>query len=226
MPQGPGVPYSQLDANAIFQRVFDEINDRLRVDAAVTVTLGTVEVIITDVNDSIKIGDGSGLNFATVTTVGPKKGLDVNLIGGVLSLVDSTTGDPLAINPNGSINVVLQASGAPTINKNIYNEVTSIANSVSTSIVTYTVPVSKTADLKRVNVSGTNVAEYSVLVNATRIDKKRTYFGGGLNEVFDFSSFNDNGYGLIAGDQVIVKVIHSRPSLGDFNAGIQVVEIG
>jgi hypothetical protein len=55
-----------LDSNQIFQRSFDETEDRIRVDAEVTATIGTVEVIITDTDDSIKIGNGSG-DFAEVT---------------------------------------------------------------------------------------------------------------------------------------------------------------
>jgi hypothetical protein len=50
-----------LDKQQIFQRAFDPTTDRLRVDSEATVTLGTVEVIIDQTTDSIKIGDGTDL---------------------------------------------------------------------------------------------------------------------------------------------------------------------
>lgn len=59
---------TKLDANQVLKRSFDEANDRLRTDAAVSVVLGTVEVIIDHVNDSIKIGDGT--DIALVTAAG------------------------------------------------------------------------------------------------------------------------------------------------------------
>lgn len=97
-----------------------------------------------------------------------------------------------------------------------YAEITSVASSITTSILTYTVPPATTASLHNVDVSGTNIATYEVLLNTVVIDKKRTYFGGALNEVFNFNKCVD----LIAGDTLLIRVTHSRPSLGDFNARI------
>lgn len=72
-------PYTHsLDPGQCIQQSFDPINDRIRVDAQVSVTLGLVEVIISHTNDSIRLGDGTSL--VTATTVGPKVGIDVNLI--------------------------------------------------------------------------------------------------------------------------------------------------
>lgn len=61
---GPNAPYTQLDEAQVIKQVFDETNDRLRVDAEVTATIGTVEVVITDADDAIKIGNGSGQYMA------------------------------------------------------------------------------------------------------------------------------------------------------------------
>lgn len=90
MPQGPNAPYTLLDENQIIQRVFDEAGDKLRVDAQVTVNAGTAEVIISQVDDSIRLGDG--VNLITASIVGAKSGLDVNLIGGVVSGSFSSSG--------------------------------------------------------------------------------------------------------------------------------------
>lgn len=74
---------SHLDPGQIIKRAFDEANDRLRTDT--TINLGGASVEISDIDDSIKIGDGSGITFASITTIGPKRGLDVNVIGGTLT---------------------------------------------------------------------------------------------------------------------------------------------
>lgn len=73
-----------LDPGQIVKRVYDESQDRIRVDAQVTATMsGSQEVVISQYDDSIAIGDGS--NLFTGTDVNAKHGLDVNVIGGVVS---------------------------------------------------------------------------------------------------------------------------------------------
>lgn len=65
MSQNPNP--SLLDPGQIIKRAFDGTEDRLRVDAEVTATIvGPQEVIISDTDDSIKIGNGSG-TYAQVT---------------------------------------------------------------------------------------------------------------------------------------------------------------
>lgn len=73
-----------LDQQQVIQAVYDEALNRLRVDIGANITLGgDLEVFISHTDDSIRIGDGTSL--VTTTTVGPKVGLDVNLIGGTIS---------------------------------------------------------------------------------------------------------------------------------------------
>lgn len=56
----PNSSYSRLDDRLIFQRAFDESTDRLRVDAEVTATVGTMHCIIrAQDGDSIIISDGT-----------------------------------------------------------------------------------------------------------------------------------------------------------------------
>lgn len=131
--------------------------------------------------------------------------------------VDSTTG---AISQAVDAELSPELSGSVV---NTYNEITSIAASTTTSLVTYTVPVNTTAILSRIQVSGSNIATYEVLVDAAKQAKKRTYFGGSLNEVFEFG--NIGGLSLTAGQVVLVRVTHSRPMVGDFEGRIQVTEI-
>jgi hypothetical protein len=71
---------SDLDTSQVLNRVFDEPNGRLRVDANATLTTsGQLEVVIDHTEDSIRLGDGT--SFITSTTSGGKVALDVNVIG-------------------------------------------------------------------------------------------------------------------------------------------------
>jgi hypothetical protein len=132
----------------------------------------------------------------------------------------------LHINADGSINVDIGGSAAIYTIKIPYNEVNSVASGVSTTVITYTVPGTATsAFLQRVQVSGENIARYDLLINSSIVATKRTYFGGDLNATFEFQSFNNNGVPLAVGNTVVVKVLHTRPSLASFEATIQVAEV-
>ncbi len=175
---------------------------RLMVDAAVTVENANFNVQLTHLDDYPFAGD----------------------IHDSVRIGDGT--DLVQVNPDGSLNVVIVPSSSGTeVVKTIYTEVIGIAKAVDTLLVTYTVPVGKTAELLYSDFSGENISEYRILLNSVVIDKKRTYFGAGLNEEFNFKDTR-GGIPLVAGDVVEVKTIHNRPMVGDFNARIQVLEIG
>jgi hypothetical protein len=72
---------SLLDQGQIIQAVYDQVLNRLRVDIGANITLGgDLEVAIDHTTDSIRLGDG--VSLITATTIGPKTGLDVNIIAG------------------------------------------------------------------------------------------------------------------------------------------------
>ena len=75
---------SELDFAQIIKKVYDRDNEALRT----TLTAG--DLTISAATDSIRLGDGSLLN--TITTVDSKNGIDVNLIGGVVSGTFTPTG--------------------------------------------------------------------------------------------------------------------------------------
>jgi hypothetical protein len=50
-------------------------------------------------------------------------------------------------------------------------------------------------------------------------------FGGDLTGEFNFTTGNDSGYLLSAGDVVSVQVYNSRPMAATFEARIQVLQI-
>ena len=68
---------SKLDPGGVLKAAFDDSTQALRTTAA------PVELAIDAATDSIRIGDGTKLT--TTTTVGSQVGLDVNLVGGVVS---------------------------------------------------------------------------------------------------------------------------------------------
>lgn len=121
---------SKLDAAQIIRRAYEDDKNRIRVDAEVEATIGSVDVIIdASSGDNIAIADETGTNY-------------------------------LAINPDGSINVVLENSGLTT--KNIFDEVTGVVSGVTTVIASYTAIAN--TKLLRVSVGGTNVAAYSIYI--------------------------------------------------------------
>jgi hypothetical protein len=137
--------------------------------------------------------------------------------------IHDSNGDELKINTDGSINVsVVNASNG--ITRSIFNEISPISSNSPTSLVSYTVPLSKTAILDKIVVSGENIAKFEVYINSNKVDVTRTYFGSELNGLFDYSS-NNSGYTLQQLDLVEVVVTHFRPDSARFEGRIQVVEI-
>lgn len=131
--------------------------------------------------------------------------------------------DTMAVNPDGSINV--QVGPLPYEPIFVYNAVSGVAANVATNIISYTVPAGKTGYLQKVYVSGENIAKYTIRVNATIIDVARTYFGQSLDKCLEYASSTNNlGYEVGAGDVITVQVLHTRPSLAEFNGRIQVLE--
>lgn len=194
---------------------------RLAVDAAITVP--TLDVELSPDRDGVYIGNQ---NNSYKLEIQPDGSIDVNVT--LTAAADSVAigdghGNILAINPDGSVNVNLVQSNPGEL-KSFYNEVTSLASGILTTIQTYTAPVGRKSYFQKVEYSGTNIAEYTVYINASVEGKKRTYFGAELNGEIKFVE-TGTGLPLQVGDVVTVKVIHSRPDLGDFNSRIQVIEV-
>lgn len=74
----------RFDGFQVLRSVFDVDKNCLRVCVVEGTTGGGdgFEVVISHTNDSIRLGDGS--NYFTSTTIGPKNGLDVNVINSVV----------------------------------------------------------------------------------------------------------------------------------------------
>lgn len=203
---------TKLDANQVLKQAYDEPNQRLRVDAQVSATISDVRIEDSD-GDELKVNSDGSLN--------------VNLAGGSLDVeIDAADGDNIAIsdgtnslivNPDGSINVV---SNVTTLDpKNIYAEILGIASGVTTDILSFTATTDGILSL--VSVSGTNIAEYMLEVNSVIQSKSRTYFGSSLDREIKFG----DGFKFNIGDVIKIRVVHQRPSLGNFNTTISYKEI-
>lgn len=137
----------------------------------------------------------------------------------------SDCANDLKINPDGSINVVVEQEPTPSA-ENItitYNESAPVASGLQTDILFYSVPVGQTATLQRVFASGENIAKFDVLVNGVVIATERTYFGSALDVNFLFNSSNGLGTLLNSGDIVTVRVLHNRPNTALFEATLEII---
>ena len=196
---------------------------RLAVDANFTAQNVDAQVELDFTEDSVSIGDADTGNTLAIEADGSiNANINVDAASGDnIAISDGT--DTLAVNPDGSINVNLTQSNPGTLST-IYDEITSVATSVLSTIQTFTAQVGVTTYLQKVEVSGSNIAEYTVEINSVVEDKKRTYFSGPLNAEFRFVE-TGTGLPLQVGDVVRVRVIHSRPDTGDFNSRIQIIEV-
>lgn len=108
------------------------------------------------------------------------------------------------------------ATSDPSIES--FGEATAVASGVETTILSYV--VSGVFHLVRIEVSGTNIASYSVYYDGVRSNKLITYFGGSLSGVMDYSN-GQAGIQVPTGTIITIKVLHNRPDVGDFTARLQ-----
>lgn len=95
-----------------------------------------------------------------------------------------------------------------------YGSVSSVSSGVLTTIASKLTLVS--TKVMRIVFSGTNIAEYTVLVGSNVVAKQRTMFGSDLSGSIDLSP----GLLVASGQTIYVKVLHQRSSSGDFEATI------
>jgi len=147
-------------------------------------------------------------------------------IGDVHILGPSPANNELVVNPDGSINVIVESAPSSTsVVVNTYNEIINLASGSTAFIASYTVPVGSEAVFQKAAFSGENVARYDLFINGVVQDTARTMFGGDLTGEFNFETGNDNGLVLTAGSTIKVQVYNSRPTSASFEARIQVLVI-
>lgn len=188
----------------------------------------------------IQSGDASVNNKAFVDNTGH---LLVTNAGGGVSDTNLTEvgGQPITLGQNtmaNSIPVVIASDQSPVevtiegVNPNqnsvlIFNEVTAVPVGLETIVATYTAPAGKTSCLLQIYAGGTNVTKFIVYNNLALYDKKYTS-AAQLNENFDFKTGSSIVPGQIigVGNTITITTTQIGTSPGDFNARIQVLEIG
>jgi hypothetical protein len=208
-----------LNQENIIKKVFDETNNALRTTSTI-VAPGGLEVnlsaasgdsvLISDGADNLAINSDGSINARVGDLVISHLEDSIQLGDGTNLITSTTVGPKIALDVN-----IVNNTGVVS---NTYAEVTSVPSNTLTSILTKTITVNSI--IKNADISGSNVAEYTIVLNSQVIAKKRSYFGGDLNINFDFNQ----GLTLTTGDVLVIKVIHSRPFVGDFNSNILLVE--
>jgi len=105
---------------------------------------------------------------------------------------------------------------------NEFNLVSSVVKDAATPLFTYTVPADKKMELMRIHVGGDNIATYDIYKNGIMIGKTRTYFSGPLTTSIEFAVV-EKGWKFNPSDVLHIKVTHSRPWVGEFEAMVQML---
>lgn len=104
--------------------------------------------------------------------------------------------------------------GVKGVSRNVYNEISNITSEIETLVTTYTVPIGKKFDLSRAVCSGDNIARFTIKVNGSILQGKRTWWS-------DFNTeFNVDEDILNAGEKVEIFVTNRGIKSADFEATI------
>lgn len=116
------------------------------------------------------------------------------------------------------VNIVSGATGGEIYEQ--FSEISSVATSAITPILTYTIPAGKQFYFMYAESGGTNIADYRLTIDSVRFARKRTYLNGDMWVPFDFRVGDSSGKLLSAGQVLVLEVVHDRPDPGDFEARI------
>jgi hypothetical protein len=122
--------------------------------------------------------------------------------------------------PSGVQAVSITEAASGTI-LSMFQQTTAVATNSTVTLLNYTVPAGKTNYIQSIDLSGTNIATYDILINSIEFARGRTYFGGGLSSRVDCGT---SGYLLNSGDVLTVNVTNFRPTPGDFETRVQLLE--
>lgn len=122
--------------------------------------------------------------------------------------VNNTISDPVPV-------FITSGTVASGIVTNTFNEITSLASGVETTVVLYTVPSGKTFNLNQIHFSGGNVATYAAYVGVSKLAVSRTMFGGDLTGDMNFINLSVPALSVIK-----LTVIHNRPNTATFDGNI------
>lgn len=107
---------------------------------------------------------------------------------------------------------LINEQGTPFV---IYNEISSLAQNATATVLTYVVPANTLAKLKRINAFGTNMGTYVVKVNGVTIDRFSTYYTH-YNESITLEELE-----TASGDIVTIEVTNRGKGAADYNSNLQ-----
>jgi len=217
----------------VIQDVHDEAARALRT----VTTISGVDIDVTAVTDSIKIGDGEG-KFASITTVSGKDALDVNVADITVSHTDDSIrlgdGTDLVTTSEVSSKIGLDVNVINGIDANItqapsgntaavFDTKAGLAIGASATVVSYTAPVSPVAYVQKIYLSATQIGTYTMKLNGNtlyRIRMSPTQFTYNL----DLASGSAFGIRLMSGDIFTIEVENNGTGIGTFDATLQLME--
>lgn len=103
------------------------------------------------------------------------------------------------------------------IASNYFGTASSVPSGVETTVLNKTITTTHFL-LQGIDVGGNNKAIYNIYIDGNLVAKKYTYYTK-LHTFFSFSSLK-----IISGQAVTIKVLHNRPTTGDFQARILGIE--
>lgn len=194
---GPNSPYTQLDANQVLQQSFDETNDRLRVDAAVSATISDIEIKDPDTGNTLHINADGSIDTNVVISAASDS---IKISDGV---------DTMAVNADGSINVQGTVSGTVTTNESGLANIQTTQYTVGTSSVQLT--PSPLANRKSISIKAhtTSVTELVYIGNSSGVTTSTGYplFDGDSLQIDLTAANNLYVIGTLAGQKVYVLEI-------------------
>lgn len=108
----------------------------------------------------------------------------------------------------------------------LYNEVSTIAVGIETTINTYTAPVGKISYLLTITSSGGNRATYNIYNNGVLFDRVYSNVTA-LTGNFDYKTGSGSVPGMVIpeGNTIDVKVVNAGNSAADYNARFMILEV-
>jgi hypothetical protein len=202
-----GLPLGTADGNLNVNATFSGTIGTVTIDAE------TSSVKVEDPNTGFFIEPQADGSINVNTSIQASQN-DSVLVYGTENGTPTGTQQVLKINADGSINVVDSGSSSLTA-FSVFNSISSVPNGTLTPILNFT--ASTTNFLSKVEVSGTNMAQFEVWINGALRARQRTSLTE-FNAKFDFAIAEQTALILNSGDNVIVQVIQDRPNLGDYEA--------
>lgn len=107
----------------------------------------------------------------------------------------------------------------------VYREAIDIPDNMQTEVLSYTVPAMPIVHSLFIQFGGQNVADFVLEIDGIVQSRAVTYWGSGMEGMWDFRTGRGGGVQLPSGKIVRVLVTHESPSLATFWARINCINI-